>query len=1347
MTHSLATEQLPTTAHALRWRVALDTGGTFTDVVGIDPNGTRHRVKVPSDGSLSATLNTCEITNAGINASFIPAAGLHFPDGFLDDWLLIGHAHTGKRVCAQIRSQRGRRLSLQPHESSDIGAFSLLAHGAALRCVPSSALGVIDAPRLGLHLITRTPLEAELPPIEIRLSTTRGTNALLEGNGARVGVLVSDGLSGVVTIADQTRSDLFARVPTPRKLLAHAVRTLRERTLADGTHALLASDEEIRIACEQLRHEGCDIVVVSLAHALTDNGRETRVAQFVRDLGFPAVAASSLAPHPRLQTRTETAVVAARIAPTLYAFVEDALRSAPRDARSFVFTSAGVLQAAHAFEPRDTLFSGPAGGAVAMQELARKHHVRRALGFDMGGTSSDVSRLADGVIAMRRESCVARATVATPALAIDSIAAGGGSICRVHDGACIVGPESAGSNPGPACYGRGGPLTISDINVLAGRLVCEVGLGNASLVLDRDAAERALASVVEESGIARDTLMESFLDIANARMALAMENLCVRDGVDPRGTSDGKCVDETSDKMRDETVGDLRATDAHTLFAFGGAGGQHACAIAARLGLNHIVFPHAAGFLCASGVLAAQPARIASQPVLKPLASSDRPLREAYEHARMDATHALMRDGFHLFEKSDVSESSTTLAYAALRLGGQEATIEVSYADPASMQREFHARFEELFGYPPPDRVLEVESVRVEVRAGNTRTSQATNETPSLHAPEHAVSPVLPPPPSSTVRMLSRGLWHDARVFERTSLTSGMRLDGPSIIIDAGESVVIDVGWSAVVTPSLDMIAEATTSQPHRSSTAESELFAARLEAIALGMGHILERTALSPNIRDRLDFSCAILDASGTLIQNAPHVPVHLGALGMCTRLVIENLAMQRLDLCEGDVAVTNHPAFGGSHLPDVTTIAPIFVEGRRVAFVAVRAHHAEIGGTRPGSFPPDARCLAEEGVVLAPFLAVERGSFQREACRARFSEAAFPSRNPEENLADLEAQLAATRHGVTEVRTLRQECGSAFDALCESELARADRAMQRAIARLRDVLHHPSATTSTLRGQAQLDDGSLICATIRVVAAQTPNTPRLHISFAGSSAQHPRSFNAPLAVTRAATLYALRLWIDEPIPMNEGLLRSVELEVPEGMLHPRCVEDPSECPPVVAGNVETSQSIVAALLDAFGFSAESQSTMNNTLFGNNTSTIYETLGGGAGAGPTSAGASCVHVHMSNTRLTDIDALERRAPVIIRRFETRQNSGGYGCQRGGDGLIRSYEFREPVSLSFFGSRRRFAPRGAYGGCDGLIGTQRVMRNGVETAIADGVFSLELQRGDVFTVETPGGGGWGTPRE
>jgi 5-oxoprolinase (ATP-hydrolysing) len=1201
------------------------------------------------------------------------------------------------------------------------------------------AAHAIDAPRLGLHIVTGTPLDQPLPPIEIRLSTTRGTNALLEGRGASVGVLVSEGLTGIVEIGDQTREDLFARVPRRTRALAHAVRALPERTLAGGVVERAAPVDAVLEAARALTDAGCDAIVVSLAHAL-DNDRELTIASELSKHGVSAIAAHGIAPHPRLLTRTETACIHAQIAPILADFTADATRSAP-DARTFVFTSAGVLQRADRMLARDTLLSGPAGGARALIAIARRHRLASAVGFDMGGTSSDVSRVTAGEVALRSESRVGRATVAAPSVAIDSVAAGGGSICRVRNGAFEVGPESAGADPGPASYGRGGPAALTDANLIAGRLAT----GRGALRLDRSRAEAAIDALAHARGTTRDAAVEALLDIANARMALAIEALCVRDGVDPRD---------------------------HALVAFGGAGGQHACAIADRLGIGRIVFPRFAGFLCAQGVFDAPPARFVTVPVLRTLDDCIDDLGAIAADARARARAELRADGF----AQDVSGGNRgeimVSMTAALRLAGQESTIAVPFAlaDDASrttmnaeigaLRHRFIERSTALFGYAPPPRAIELVSVecraQIDAEPGGIDAAAAREvRTGRSDAPADAPAAAT----RTTTRIYSDGAWTHASVRDRASLEPGEAIEGPAIVTDAGETVVLDRNWRATVAPSGDLLAVRTCAATPRTSAAEQELFAARLEAIALSMGHLLERTALSPNIRDRLDFSCAVLDADGTLVQNAPHLPVHLGALGTCTRLVRDALAARGTPFREGDIAVTNHPAFGGSHLPDVTTVAPVTIDGRTVAYVAVRAHHAEIGGTRPGSFPPDASNLAEEGVVLPPLLAVRDGHFDREAVRARFADAAFPSRNPDENLADLEAQIAATRLGVARVAALARELGDAFALRCEGELARAERALRRKIEELaRTSWAGSGAATDSSAPRARsserlLDDGSAIRARVELLAMAAPtaaSAPRLRISFAGSAGVHPRNFNAPLAVTRAATLYALRLLIDEPIPMNEGLLRAIELDVPHGMLNPSFVADPERCPPVVAGNVETSQSIVAVLLDAFGIAAESQSTMNNTLFGNERCTIYETLGGGAGAGPSADGANAVHVHMSNTRLTDIDVLERRAPVVVRRFEVRAGSGGTGAARGGDGLVRSYEFREPVSLSFFGSRRNHAPCGGgeaddVGG-DGARGAQRAVIAGRELALAEGVLALELDAGDRFTVETPGGGGWGRPR-
>lgn len=1190
----------------------------------------------------------------------------------LVDGLLVGASlSTSTGALGKVVEHLGNALLLEQDPTVQLA----LPCALTLRWDEPDAL---DAPALGVHILTATPPSLPLPPIELRLSTTRGTNALLEGKGAKVGVLVSAGLGGLLAIGDQTRDDLFACVPKSRVVLTNLVHAIAERSIARNSEALAFTPKSLAVTREELLHEatsllaqGAETIILSLAHAL-EHTREQELCEMLRESGIHALAASDLARHSRLLTRTETAVVHAAIEKTLQRFVKRASRGLPRES-VHIFTSAGVLQRADSFLARDTLLSGPAGGANAMLAVAKRHKLDAALGFDMGGTSTDVVRIEHGRVAIRQECRVGRACVAAPSVAIDTVASGGGSICSIVDSERRVGPHSAGASPGPAAMDRGGPLTLTDVNLLLGRLPSRVG----SVQLNASASARALDAIIgsHASEALREQTLCAFLDIANARMALAIERLAVRDAHDP---------------------------SKHTLIAFGGAGGQHACAIADRLHIQQIVFPKNAGFLCAIGVAQAQRAQFATVAMLAPLSNANAPLiDESVARAEHDAREALCTD------KTEHDNCIVDRATVFLRLRGQESSIGVARSSVALMRDAFHAAFKQRYGYDAPAREIEVESVSVRVAFED-----------AWHQDTHAT------------RSINSGTSHEAHIVDRDALATGAMLHGPLLCADHGDTVLLDAGWSAVVHASGDLVATRSSALLPRASAAEGELFAARLEAIAVGMGEMLERTALSPNIRDRLDFSCAVLDASGTLIQNAPHLPVHLGALGVCVRAV-----MRVLDLEDGDVAVTNHPAFGGSHLPDITAIAPVFVQQQRVAFVAVRAHHAELGGTRPGSFPPNASCLAEEGVVFEPYKAIARGVYDESATRARLTNSPYPSRAPDENLADLSAQCAALRHGVQLVQALASERGTLeFKARAEAELAASHQRLLRVIrASSIPTLENPR------RVERHLDDGTPIKLAIAKLA-----DGRLSIDFTGSGAVHPRNFNAPLCVTRAAVLYALRLFVHEPVPMNEGLLRAVELCVPESFLNPPFPADPKQCPPVVAGNVETSQHVVAAMIEALGLSADSQTTMNNVLFGAHDFSVYETIGGGAGAGRDACGADAVHVHMSNTRLTDIDVLERRASVIIRRHEVREHSGGSGLFNGGNGIVRSYEFLAPVELSFFGSMRTQSPRGREGGSAGRCGEETCANSaGIATTLEGSTHALDLSAGSIFTVATPGGGGYG----
>ncbi len=1256
------------------WRIALDTGGTFTDFVAWTPSAQMLRLKIPSDGSLAVQC----VGHKGARIEITTRYGVPIHDGFFTGArVLFAQECLGEIVC---------------HEANSI----TLSRVPGTTLVPPCALRVewptglaLDAPALGVRMLTATPRGLPLPAMELRLSTTRGTNALLERKGAPVGVIVSDGLDGLLAIADQTRDDLFARVPRPRDTLTHLVQSIPERSIAQRSaqlgfspRMLRATKEQVLSAADALRAQGAHTIVVSLAHAL-EHDREQVVCAWLRDAGFRAFAASDLARHGRLLTRTQTAVVHASIEPVLRAFVDRAAQGIDQ-AGVHIFTSAGVLQPAGSFLARDTLLSGPAGGANAMLAVAKRHRLTRAIGFDMGGTSTDVVRIEGDRVARREECRVGGACVAAPSLAIDTVAAGGGSICSVIDGARCVGPQSAGAFPGPAAIDRGGPLTLTDVNLLLGRLPQQVG----SIALNAEASARAVDALGPTGAWSSnfDGPLCAFLDIADARMAHAMERLAVRDAHDP-------------------------AT--HTLIAFGGAGGQHACAIADRLRISHIIFPKDAGYLCALGVAQASSAQFATVPLLCPL--------DAAHAARIDngVARATATAEAALLRGTRVARTcSAERATVFIRLQGQESSLPVMHASVVAMGLEFLRAFKARYGYEAPPRGLEVESVSVRVALDDAWVHEAAHE------------PTSQSTPSTPTRFVSQGEWRDASRVDRESLRVGDSLDGPMLIVSQGDTVVLDKDWTAIVHESGDLVAHRSVSAVLRQSDATRELFTARLEAIALSMGELLERTALSPNIRDRLDFSCAVLESGGTLVQNAPHLPVHLGALGVCVRAVMESLALR-----EGDVAITNHPAFGGSHLPDLTTIAPVFVDGSRIAFVAVRAHHAELGGTRPGSFPPDAMNLAQEGVVFEPFKAISRGIFDEAAVRKRLTAAPYPSRAPDENLADLSAQFAAIAHGVARIAEIAEEVGQDFFTLeAAIELTSSTERLRRALENA-DI---PSFENPR-RVERHLDDGT----PIRVAIGKLPDG-RLRIDFTGSGGVHRGNFNAPLCVTRAAVLYTLRLFLNKPVPMNEGLMEAIELFVPEGLLNPPFTANPSECPPVVAGNVETSQHVVAAMIEALDLSADSQTTMNNVLFGNAEFSVYETLGGGAGAGPEADGADAVHVHMSNTRLTDIDVLERRASVLIRRHAIRPNSGGAGLHRGGNGFVRSYEFLAPAELSFFGSMRTQAPAGRDGGDHAASGRElHTSQDGVTRELRGGVHALNLTAGDVFTVETPGGGGYG----
>ncbi len=1256
--------------HADLWRFNVDTGGTFTDCLAFDPQGVAHRLKVLSSSSLRATVLE-RLTPERLRLSL----GLH----------LERDALRGLRLRALgAETNSFRILSFDP--ATQIASLA----GALPPGVERVAMESPEpAPLLCARLVTQTALDEALPPLTMRLATTRGTNALLERRGAACALITTSGFADVLAIGDQARPDLFAQHLERPAPLPHIVGEIDERVDAAGQVLRpleLAAVEQIAGA---LRREGVESVALSFVNAYANPGHERAAAEVLRALGFSHVAVSSaLSSRLNFLRRTQTAAVDAYLGPIVRSYVDE-VATPLESSQLHLMTSAGGLIAADSYLAKDSLLSGPAGGVVGAAAAGKAGGRSRLIGFDMGGTSTDVSRYDDG-FSYEYELEIAGARIQTPTLAIETVAAGGGSICDFMDGAFRVGPESAGADPGPACYGLGGPLTITDVNLLLGRLAPD----RFGIPVRQEAAQcrcRELLTVASTAGAAslgEETILAGLLDIANQRMAEAIRRISVREGYDPAE---------------------------YALLAFGGAGGQHACAIADLLDMDTVVVPPDAGLLSALGLSEASIERFRETQLLQGLAEARDELERRFAALGEACIEAVLSEG--------VAAGSARVTRRALhmRFRGQDATLEVDYTEAAKVEQAFLDRYRQVFGHVPDAREIEV--VSLHAVAASTPPSQ--REAAPIGALHEAM-------PVASQRAYFRGEWIDAPLFDRASLSPGARFHGPAVVCEAHSTTVIEAGWSGSIDAAGaivlrkqigDVAPEADARQ--RPEAVQVELFASRFQAIAREMGAQLQRTAVSTNVKERLDFSCALLDTEGRLVVNAPHIPVHLGAMGMCVRAVAA-----KLDLQPGDVVITNHPAFGGSHLPDITVVTPVFTdEGKLAGYVANRAHHAEIGGARPGSMPPDATTLAVEGVVIEPQLLVEQGEPRWQALEGLLRSGRFPSRNVSDNLADLRAAVAANERGRTALLDLVARFGS--DAVSHYMAAlqqQAERAMRRALAALDDGAY---------TARELLDDGTPIAVRIEITG------DRAVIDFAGSGGQHPGNLNATPAIVTSALLYVLRVLIDEPLPLNEGLLAPVEVSIPGGLLNPVFPSDPARCPAVVGGNVETSQRIVDTLLKALKLQAGSQGTMNNLLFGTECFGYYETIGGGTGAGPTFAGASAVHSHMTNTRITDVEVIEHRYPVRLERFEIRRGSGGNGQQRGGDGIRRVLRFLEPMQVSVLTQHRTVAPFGLAGGEDGEPGRQRVVRADGTEIVLKSVDGCDVQAGDRLIMETPGGGGYG----
>ncbi|NUR14317.1 MAG: 5-oxoprolinase [Bradyrhizobium sp.] len=1136
-----------------------------------------------------------------------------------------------------------------------------------------------------LEAIRRVVAEEGGDVVEVRMGTTVATNALLERKGERLALAITRGFGDALRIGYQARPEIFARHIVLPSMLYEQVIELDERVSVEGEVVVPLDDAQARNAFWSVRESGIDAIAIILMHGWRWTDHEQRVAEIAREVGFAQVSIShEVAPLIKLVGRGDTTVVDAYLSPVLRRYVDRVAAGLPAGTDLHFMQSNGGLAEATAFRGKDAILSGPAGGVVGMVAASEPHGSERLIGFDMGGTSTDVSHYA-GQFELADESVVAGVRIRAPMMQIHTVAAGGGSICRFDGMRFRVGPESAGANPGPACYRNGGPLTVTDCNLFLGRIdpdqFPKVFGPGGDQTLDREAARARLQEVADAvGGKSLGEIAEGFLEIAVDNMAAAIRKISIARGHD---------------------------VTRYTLACFGGAGGQHACAVADALGMERILIHPLAGVLSAYGIGIADVKAIRDASVLRPLGEDFLDaLRDLEERAR----EALVEQGVS-------ADRIDLIRRARLRTAGSDTTLEIEAGAPGQMRVAFAELHRWRFGYWEDEAEIIVDALAVEA-VGRSSPSSLEEGEHGQRGGEVGANPSTiaygsgPPPPDKP----------------------GKELVGPALIFESTSTIVVESGWRAERASDGTLIL--TRTMPlDREKAIGTDVDPVRLEifnnlfmAIAEEMGVALQSTATSVNIKERLDFSCAIFDAEGALIANAPHIPVHLGSMGESIRTIIETRGKARdgRGIRRGDAYVLNDPYRGGTHLPDITVIVPAFYgdEAEPSAFVAARGHHADIGGMAPGSMPPDSRSIDQEGVLIDNFLLVDEGHFREAEMRALLGSGEWPARNPDRNISDLKAQLAACTRGAEMLVTTTRDYGAqVVAAYMNHVLANAEESVRRLVDRLDDGAF-----------DYEMDNGAHVRVKIRVDKPARTAT----FDFTGTSSQLPDNFNAPHSIVRAASLYVVRTLIDDAIPMNDGCLRPIRLIVPEGsMLNPKY---PAA---VVAGNVETSQVVTDALFAATGRLAPSQGTMNNFTFGNERHQYYETIAGGSGAGPDHDGTSAVQTHMTNSRLTDPEILETRLPVRLDQFAIRRGSGGEGAHRGGDGVIRAVTFLEPMRANILANRRRVGPRGIEGGADAQAGRNWVERADGTVEMLSATESADVQPEDRFVIETPGGGGFG----
>jgi 5-oxoprolinase (ATP-hydrolysing) len=1200
---------------------------------------------------------------------------------------------------------------------TDIVAQDPTGHLSVHKLLSENPERYTDAAIQGIREILNLAPKQPIPTDQIaaiKMGTTVATNALLERKGERTLFITTQGLGDVLRIGYQNRPHIFARQIILPEMLYEQVIEVKERYSAQGEELTPVTPQEIdrcRRLLQAAYDSGIHTCAIAFIHGYRYPAHEQQVANLAREIGFSQISVShATSPLIKLVSRGDTTVVDAYLSPILRRYVNQvaaqlSLSEEHSATRLLFMQSNGGLTDAHQFQGKDSILSGPAGGIVGAVQTSKMAGSEKIIGFDMGGTSTDVTHYA-GELERVFETEVAGIRLRAPMMAIHTVAAGGGSILFFDGTRYRVGPESAGANPGPACYRRGGPLTVTDSNVMLGRIQPEffpqVFGAEGNLPLDLEVVRhqfQELAQTIEQAtGYQRtpEQVASGFLAIAVEKMANAIKKISVQRGYD---------------------------ITTYTLCCFGGAGGQHACAIADLLGMPQILIHPLAGVLSAYGM------GLANQSVMRQR-SIELPLTEATLTTITTQLQDLEQAGTaELCSRVDGDIQLQVINNIHLRYQGTDSTLSVAFASIPQMMQQFETTHQQRYGFITPEKGVMVEAISVEVISIATPP-----EEPRVNSQRQT-----PLTPAATRSIYVAGQWQTVPVYQRHTLLPGDTIPGPAIILEATGTNVIEPGWSTTLTPQMHLIvskqtttipaiAQIETTQP---DPVYLEIFNHLFMAVAEQMGFTLQNTSYSVNIKERLDFSCAVFDSQGQLVANAPHIPVHLGSMGEGVQTLIQAYGGQ---LQPGDVYVLNNPYNGGTHLPDITVITPVFSEpGFDEAaspaplpqfYVASRGHHADIGGITPGSMPADSTEIEQEGVLINLFKLIDHGQFRKQDFLELLTTASYPARNPVQNLADLKAQVAANAKGEQELQAMVRQYGlPTVQAYMQHVQDNAAAAVRRAI----DTLTEGQFTYP-------MDNG---CQVKVAITIDRP-TRSAKIDFSGTSAQQPHNFNAPLAVCKAAVLYVFRSLVDDDIPLNAGCLRPLDIIVPTG-----CLLNPQYPRAVVAGNVETSQVVTDALYGALGMMAAAQGTMNNVTFGNADYQYYETICGGSGAGRNFAGTDAVHTHMTNSRLTDPEVLEWRFPVLLEQFAIRTGSGGQGQYAGGNGVIRRIRFRTPMTVTILSNHRVIPPFGLAGGQPGALGHNQVERqNGIIETLSS-CAQVEMNPNDILVIATPGGGGYG----